>query len=521
MLRYAAPSAPISVQYGTSQMRDPREQLRLGVFWLGSANLAAQVLDAASLFVVLAFLSKEDLGIATLAWSIAVILEAFNGLGTGAALLQAPTVSKVQAGSVFWYAVGLGLVLAGAMSAMSPLIADFYGNRSLAPMVVVSALKLPIVSAALVPLHLLNRDLKFRDLALIQTASTFLSAVVKIVLAVWGLGAWALVWANTAFGVFTLAGALMRRPFVPSLRFSFSEIRGHVKYGLAASVHAILYHAYRNLDFLVVGRVLGNEALGVYRVAFDVAMTPSQAVQMTVGRTAFPVFTRMVGDRPALVETFVWTERGLAFVTAAIALFVTFGGHDLLEIVGPNRWGAALPTLTILAWAAVLRSLGQLFPELYKALGRPVFALYASVLTFVLLSVGFGGGLFLFPNSGTLPVAWTWFVVQAFMLFQQLWLARRLVPLRVRHFAGALFHPSAAVVVATVPSALLVWARSSFPQTVVVSWVFVPVLALVIVLVFWRYLHRVLGLTLGGLLGRTQPKAATRRSEAKGVADVE
>ena len=78
---------------------DPHHDLGRGLLWLGTSNLLSKVLDALSAIFVLRFLSKEELGLATLAWATTTLVESFNGLGIGGALIQSATASETAAPS--------------------------------------------------------------------------------------------------------------------------------------------------------------------------------------------------------------------------------------------------------------------------------------------------------------------------------------------------------------------------------------------------------------------------------------
>ena len=68
------------------------------------------------------------------------------------------------------------------------------------------------------------------------------------------------------------------------------------------TLSSIIYHAYRNADFLLIGRFLGTEVVGIYRVAFELGMTPLDAVLQIVNRVQYPIYARLQADAAALRE---------------------------------------------------------------------------------------------------------------------------------------------------------------------------------------------------------------------------
>ena len=417
--------------------------LHRGLVWLGAASAVARALDIGSMVVVLWFLSRAEMGVATLAWSVAVILEAFNGLGIGTAVLQAKTIDDEQLDTVFWYSTGLATLVFVGIALAAPSLAVAYEAPELRWMIVVSALKLPLVGAALVPLQKLNRGLKFKHLGGVQTGATLFSAVIKIALAAAGFGAWALVVAHTAHGLFTLALAAWAEPWRPRLRFAFGRIAGLARFGLQVATSGIIYHFYRNADYLVVGKFLGKEALGLYRVAFDVAMTPAIVVLQVVNRASFPVFARLEPDRPALAAAFWWSQRNLALLVLPVVVFLAATGEALLVTLGGADWAPAGPLVAPLAWAAWIRCHAQVFPQVFHAVGRPLFAVYDSLLAVVVLGGGFVVAGALFGESvGVVAVCWAWLFGYPLILALLTLLARREVPLTLAAAASAARHPA-------------------------------------------------------------------------------
>ncbi|MBU0551743.1 oligosaccharide flippase family protein, partial [Myxococcota bacterium] len=430
---------------------DARGHIKRGIFWLGLAQLIARLLDAGSVLIILIFLSREAVGLATLAWAIAVILEAFNGLGIGAAMLQAKTISARQIDAIFIFTMSIAALLFLGVSLAAPWIARGYGAPELTPMIIASVSKLLFVGAALVPLQLLNRALAFKQIGVAQTLASLGASLLKVALAATGFGAWALVIGYTSHGLFLLIGVGLLQPYRPRLRFTlteiierFGEIADMIRFGLKVATSGVIYHFYRNADYLLLGAFFGKEAVGVYRVAFDMAMTPAMTLLGVANRAAFPVFSRLAAARDQLADAFLWIQGSLALLVAPIAVFLTFAATDLLRLIGKDEWLAAGPIISVLCWAALLRSLAQIFPQLFHACGKPEYAIYDSLLSVALLIGMFWGALrFFSPHFGLITMAYAWLLsYPALLLF--LWLfARRLAPLSARAYLGQLRHPAA------------------------------------------------------------------------------
>lgn len=401
-------------------MDSPEHHLTRGFNWLGSATIIAKVIDFSTTLVVLLFLTKDQVGVAALVISVGVVVEAFNGLGTSEAVVQAPTVSRPQLDTLFWFVIGGGVVMGALTLAVAPWIAKIYGVAGMASYFLVIAIKQPIVGAAVIPLAILNRNLQYERIAAINVSSTLAAALTRLGLAVLGTGAWALVAAYAASGFYTLLGALVAKPFRPGLRFRMPEISPLVHFGIRAATSNVFEQFFKNVDYLLVGWFYGTAPLAVYRVAFDVAMEPAMAAGTLLNRTALPVFAKVSAVREHLAQSLTWSIGRLANLVFPLMVGLILAADPLMALLhdeqGHSYAAAALP-LKLLAGAALLRVTTQLLYPLMMATGRPGAAARLSATTLALLTVGILIAGLSFPaQTGIVAVSVVWLVVYPLLL---------------------------------------------------------------------------------------------------------
>ena len=399
---------------------DHKRHLGRGFHWLGGAALIAKITDFATIIAVLTYLTKTQMGIGALVLSIGMVVEAFDGLGTSEALVQARETSERQLQSLFWFIMAVAVVVGGFAVALSPAMGWIYGMAGMPLYFLALAAKQPLVGAAVIPLALLNRELKYEKIAAINVSATFGAAMVRLAIAVLGGGTWALVGGYFASGVFILVGALWARPFGPGWHFSFPEIRPLVSFGLRSASANIFEQIFKNIDYLLVGWFYGAASLAVYRVAFDVVMEPAMAVGTIINRTALPVFAKVSAAPAQLRDALLWALRRLANLVAPCMAGLGLMAVPLMGLLhdarGHSYAAAALP-LQILAGAAVLRIASQLITPLLMGTGQPgkaarlSFATLAMLGGFILLA-----GLTVHGKMGLVAVAGAWLAIYPFLL---------------------------------------------------------------------------------------------------------
>lgn len=387
-----------------------RQQIRSGIAHLGGGAAAVRIIDLLASLFVLRLLTQHDMGLAALAGSVTIILESLCGFGLRTSIVAAASIGPNERGDLVGFTASTGLLFALIAVAAAWPMASVYREPALAAMIAVSAVKLVLVSLAVVPQTLLARDLAFRAVAGLQTVGAAAGAITKVGLALLGLGAWALVWANVLSAAAVLVGTWMVKwTGPPQFRFHFANVAWHVKFGARAALSGLLTEASKNVDYFMVGLFLGVGPLGVYRVAFEMATTPLESIAQPIYRATFSVFSRISADRERLHQAFVEATRGMIAFTGPVAIVLFLATGDLFAVVTKGGWEASVPAIRVLCWAGLLRTVTRLFDNLFYARHEPGTALLDGIAAFVLLAIGVPLGLFLFgPEYGILVPCYVW-----------------------------------------------------------------------------------------------------------------
>lgn len=450
-------------------MSDHVENLRRGFNWLGGASVVARLIDFSTVLIMLALLTKAQIGAASLVLSVAMVIEAVIDIGIGSALLQTPQTSDEQLGSAHWLVLTNGLLLGILTLILAPAFEAAYAIPGMALLFVPIALKQPLVAGSLISLTLLNRALQYERIALINVVATLCAALVRLGLALFGAGSWALIVGFSAHAIFVLIGAQISTPFWPRRIFVRSAIRPLLRFGLNAAASNAFQQLFRNVDFLLIGWLYGPADLAVYRLAFDIAMEPAVAVGDLINRTSVPVFVRAMSVREHLRPAYLWSLRRLVTIVAplmaALALIATPLTGLINDPQGQNYAAAAIP-LKILVMAALLRVVLQTHYPLLLADGRAFTALRLSAVTLVLLSSGILlAGLSLPASSGIIAVSWVWLAVYPALLT---WTVRdlgRVMQVRLRDLLSTIAIPATgAIMLILLSLSLSSWLDNTDPH---------------------------------------------------------
>jgi PST family polysaccharide transporter len=450
-----------------------RDRAVAGVRWSLASHGGKQVLQLVTTVVLVRLLEPEDFGLMGMAMVLVGLSALLQDLGTAAAVVHKQEASRRLLSSVFWLNVVAGCAVGLVIAASAPLVASFFDESSVRGLLTLLSLMFVASGAATVHGALLQRDLGFRALAHVELAAMTLGAVVGISAAVSGLGVWSLA-GQALTAAFTrtvlLWGACRWRP---SFFFSWREIASVGGYGLGLTGFKLVNYGARNLDALLIGRVLGATELGWYTLAYKLMLYPVQHVSAVVGRVMFPVYSRWQDDHARFRRAFVRVSAAIATITFPVMVGVMAVSGPLVEVVLGPEWAPVAMLLFILAPLGMIQSLVTPLGGIYQATGRTGLFFVWGVAASALMALAFVVGV----RWGLVGVATAYAVAQMLGAYPSFRVPFGLIGLPMRDFFGAVWRPFACsagmgLVVAAVPLAL----GDATPLQVLVAQVAVGVL---------------------------------------------
>ena len=338
--------------------------------WSGIEQVAPRFATIFYTIALARLLSPADFGLMALLTVFMSLAKVFSDFGLSASLIQRKSLTPDDEASAFAMNIAIGVVLALSMLALSPAVADFYGQPVLTPMLAVLALTILASSLCLVQMALLSRAMQFKKIAMIGTSSTLISGAVGVLLAYSGFGVWSLVGMNLATSVVQVAmywslsdwrpRGRVRRASISSM-WSFSS---YLLYIRAAGT------IYQNLYLAVIGKVYSPDILGLYSKANSLRMIPAGILTGMVNRVAFPLFSKHQDDKPFLLRRIRQIIRVTLIFSAGGLSLLAVAADPLIPMVFTEKWRPSIDLLRILCFAGVFYPIHALYLMALQAQGH-------------------------------------------------------------------------------------------------------------------------------------------------------
>jgi O-antigen/teichoic acid export membrane protein len=298
------------------------------------------------------------------------------------------------------------------VSAFSGLLSKFYGEPELVPVLIALATGFIVAGFRTVPDSLLQKELRFRQLALFEALQAVLVALTTIALAMLGFRYWTLVGGYLLGGILAAGLALSIRPV--SFRWPrFGELRKALRFGTDLVISRLAWFAYSNADFLIAGRLLGKTALGNYTFAWSIASVPVGKISQLLIKVSPAYFSAVQKENSSLRRYLLSVTEGLALLTFPAALALAIVTDDFVMLLMGEKWAGAVVPLRLLAIYASLRSIAVLLPPILTVIGDTKFNVRNSIAAAVVLPIAFIIGA---RVGGTAGIAAAWMVAHPLVL---------------------------------------------------------------------------------------------------------
>jgi len=366
-----------------------RKGIRAGFAWQGLTKLVVQIASWVSTLFVARLIAPSDYGLVAAAGVFTELLVVVTDLGLAHGLIQRADTTAEQLEGAFYVSLFIGVAAYALLFALAPVIASFYDMEILTGIIQLAGIGVILGSLKSVPLAIAMRRMDFRYRSLVEMASTLMLSATVVVLALLDFGVWSLVWGPIVGNLVMVCAYLPLMGRVPRLRFPFSEVLAPVRFGLKVTWTNLLYYAWSRSDAAIIGKVLGERQLGMYSMAFQLAILPLDKIGAVFNHVLFPALSRLQHDLRASQEVFIQQHRNLLLISYPLLFGLAAVAEDAVLVLLTAKWSPIVPYLQGLCFVSALRVSGVLMPPVLYARGKPGLVVNYSLWALAILPAAF------------------------------------------------------------------------------------------------------------------------------------
>ncbi|MGE0879508.1 MAG: lipopolysaccharide biosynthesis protein [Acidimicrobiia bacterium] len=359
---------------------DLRKRALGGLVWSFVQSWGGRAVTTALFLVLGRVLGPSVLGLAAYATLFVEFGRVLVDQGFSQTIVQREKVDDLDLDTAFWSAAALGAILAAASLVLAPWIAELFDRPAMTPLLRWLSLNFVLASLGSTHLGLLQRELRFRVLAIQRLVATAVGGVVGVIMAVTHHGVWSLVAMQLVTTGVGTAILLVTSGWKPRMRFSPRRLRLMAGFGLNVMGLQLLDFLHTNGDNFIIGLMLGDTVLGYYVMAYRIYTVTLEVLGTAVASVAFPTFSRLAGDRVRLRRAYLESCRLTSTLAFPVFAGIAAVAPEITEIAFGPKFAPAAPMMRVLALIALTYVAGWFMRSLLLAVGRAGMQLWASVI---------------------------------------------------------------------------------------------------------------------------------------------
>ena len=390
------------------RFRDLGRRAKEGVLWMSISTAAWQIISWILTVMTAEYLAPSEYGVMSLAETLLPYFLLAASFYSRNWIVQAARFDEKDKEAMFTFNVVLGLLSFAAAWVLSPYGAQFYDDPTLTEPFRIIAIGMAMRCFTAVTESTLNRELSFRPFALLTEFVAISRSVLQLYLAYAGYGVWSLVFGHFYRDAAMTLGVMYIGGMPKRFSIDFTMYRAAMKFGIPATTSALLAIVFSSADNVIVGKLLGTEALGFYAFAGYIADMPTAKLNMMLRQVFVSYYSRLKGQPELLAEQFLKVVRVSGVITNPVLVGLSAVATEAVPVLLGDKWLPMVVPLQMMGVICLVRAIVDHIPSLLTSQGFPGRVLVFNILCSTVLPLSF---IYAVQHFGLSGVYFVWLVI--------------------------------------------------------------------------------------------------------------
>lgn len=351
-----------------------------GVFWITAQRFSQVIVNFVSGIILARLLSPEDYGLIGMLSIFMLIAGTFIDGGFGFAIIQKKRPTQEDYSTVFFWNLGLAIALYAILFVCAPAIASFYRVPLLCKVLRVMGIVLIINALRAIHENMLNKQFRFKKLAITSVASSVISLILTIWLAYKGAGVWALVAQNLILQTIPMVVYWLTNNWFPKLIFSLKSFKELFSFGFYMLMNSLMVTIVNNIQGLLIGRLYNPALMGYYSKAHSTETLASTTISQAVTQVTFPMYSELQDHMEKMKAVIRRLTTTMAFVCFPMLFILILVAKPLFILLYSAKWLESVPYFQLLCLSGLAVSLASINTQPIAAIGKSKVMFYWGIV---------------------------------------------------------------------------------------------------------------------------------------------
>lgn len=352
-----------------SQNDNLKQKTFSGVIWNYVNSFGTSLLQLLPAMILARLLNPEDYGVVAMAAIFTGLVSMFINSGFAMAIIQKQDLEHVDICSIFYFNIFMSFIVYAILFFIAPFCASFFNMPDVCTIMRVSSIGLVIGSSGSVHGTLLKKELNFKTLTQRNLLSTFIAALIAVVLALMDFGYWALVAQGITSTTLTMILNWYASKWRPTLVCSISRLADMFKYGSRLLLKGLNDYFFDKAYDVAIGKFYSASDLSYFNRAYSAVGLFVGTFLDVLNNVAFPSFSKMQADFERMRTNVIRFMRIESMIMFFIMTLIMSLAEPFFHFMYSSKWDEVIPLFQSLCIWGLLRPVAYVFANGLMAKG--------------------------------------------------------------------------------------------------------------------------------------------------------
>ena len=338
--------------------------------WTALQKYSTMFIHFISGIILARLLTPFDYGCIGMLSIFMVLADTFIDGGFGSALIQKKRPTQDDYSTIFWWNLGMAIVVYAILFFSAPAIARFYNTPILCAVLRVNGIVLFTHALNLIQRNQLKKKLNFKLLSIATILVTIVNLSITILLAYKGFGVWALVAQNLIGSALYALIFWFYVKWRPSWFFSWQSFKELFSFGFYMFLTHLINNFSGQIQGLLIGKKYNPITMGYYSKASGTEQLASHSISSIMTQVTYPLFAEVQDDKATLSNMIKRLSMTLSYITFPLMFLLLLCAKPLFVLLYSDRWLQSIPYFQVLCFAGLAGCLQSANLQAIAAIGK-------------------------------------------------------------------------------------------------------------------------------------------------------
>ncbi|EIM63577.1 lipopolysaccharide biosynthesis protein [Desulfobacter postgatei] len=357
-------------------------QVAKSVLWMVSLRACIRIIGLISTIILARLLTPEEFGLVAIIMAFFAFIEIFGSFGFDTVLIQKQNATAEHYNTAWSFNFSFAIMAFAVVMGFSGLLADFYGNQKLQPIMFVLSFSFLVNGLRNIGVVDFRKNLTFDKEFSYQMLPKIISFFCTIGMAFWLRNYWALVIGSLIWQGCTTINSYLLHSFRP--RFTFAAWRELFNFSKWLMFNNFLYFANTRSPEIIIGKILSPQAAGLFTIAKEISTLPTTELASNVNRATYPGYSKISHHKEELKKMYLNVMESISFIVVPAGVGIASIAGVLVPVVLGEKWLESVTLIQYIAIGGTLMALNSNTGYVFLAMGKPKLSSLIGLLRLII-----------------------------------------------------------------------------------------------------------------------------------------